>query len=56
MLSRTRRARSIATGGLGTLTLVFAALHTTILTSLAIIRPVPAYCVKPGCHGRACPR
>jgi hypothetical protein len=38
------------------LILVFVALRTTILTSLAIVRPVPAYCVKPGCHGRACPR
>jgi hypothetical protein len=39
MLSRTRRARFIATGGLGMLTLVFVALRTAILTSLAIIRP-----------------
>jgi hypothetical protein len=49
-------AASVVTGEPGMLALILVALPITILTSLAFIHLVPAYCVKPECHGRARPR
>jgi hypothetical protein len=49
-------AATVITGEPGLLLMVAVTLPIMILASLAFAHLVPAYCVKPGCHGRARPR